>query len=318
MRYVRASFGEDDADSKDAGPIPMKIVDLGFGTTPAGHRFRYESTIAEMAEAAVQSKDLFEALGVRMAPTCELARMIGELLDMERSSREGVGSAPVDAFKLMRASIIHRICAAIVDAKDDPLLPGKLRKITSGSFDPRWPSRTEGRDIVWELQLRHMLSLRQMKVRLDEPDLVVTGESEEFGIACKKIYGEASLDRALRNATKQIKGAHRRGLIAINIDALMPPRLFLIANTPRELNGKLVKRVDEFTRDNLTVIRRYADRVAGLLISLDHFALGDSGMIPGNGTICQFNPSARCSALDELEKAMKTGGTPVHGAGSQD
>lgn len=69
-----------------------------------------------------------------------------------------------------------------------------------------------------------------------------------YGVACKKIYSENSVEKAIKKGGVQLKTANLRGLIAINLDdLLLPPNRILYASSQDFLRQMLQDYIIKFT-----------------------------------------------------------------------
>ena len=77
----------------------------------------------------------------------------------------------------------------------------------------------------------------------DPPDLELTlpGMSTPYGIACKKVYSENSLNRRFSKGLKQLLPYSGAGLVAFNLDDLTPERGLLRAAVRRDASDHLHK-----------------------------------------------------------------------------
>ena len=84
-------------------------------------------------------------------------------------------------------------------------------------------TRSQGKDHLWELDLLFSLRQRGLSCQLaDPPDIVVAMADGTFPIACKKVYSEKGVEAQMRRGVKQLTGHGAGGLVAFNIDDLVP------------------------------------------------------------------------------------------------
>jgi len=85
-----------------------------------------------------------------------------------------------------------RIARAIEVALEDVGSREAIHRITRSDINLSKRKQSRGKDALWELDLYRRFKLGNVKVRFDEPDLVVSLGKEfgDYGISCKKIYFE--------------------------------------------------------------------------------------------------------------------------------
>lgn len=103
-----------------------------------------------------------------------------------------------------------------------------------------------GKDALWELDLYRRIKLGGSPVRFAEPDLVVSlgANIGEYSVACKKIYSEQAAIKRFKDACSQIKTHGRPGIVAFNLDDLVPENQ--VWTEPD--NAALKRRLDDMNR----------------------------------------------------------------------
>jgi hypothetical protein len=118
----------------------------------------------------------------------------------------------------------QRIAHAIEVALDDPHAQATIRRITTSAVELSDPSRSPGKDALWELDLFRRLQLGGTGVRFGEPDLIVPLRhlGLDYSIACKKVYSPSAIKNALKSGVKQVQKSGRHGVVALSVDYLPP------------------------------------------------------------------------------------------------
>ena len=133
----------------------------------------------------------------------------------------------------------------------------------------------KAKDTLWELELYQILRAHSIKASLGEPDIVANYSGAQVGIACKKFYSESNVSKVLSNAVGQIEKTFELGIIAINLDDLLPADSIIKVKTLEQMSGALVQRNDDFLRAHERHLRRYLTpgRALSALISCSAFAI---------------------------------------------
>jgi hypothetical protein len=108
----------------------------------------------------------------------------------------------------------------------------------------------------------------------EPPDIVVNFDDTCIGIACKKIYSERHVQNVLSQAVGQIEKEFEFGIVAINIDDLLPPQATLnlessyaVEERLNQYNGEFLRRHDRHFRKYLTKGRLISAIISSCVIS---------------------------------------------------
>lgn len=205
---------------------------------------RAKTDFFKLSEQASEIENLYAERGVRLPPECTLATWIANVrtIAANRAAGPHVGHTHMEHFKAIH---LYRVTDAILALSEVENGEIYLRKITENLnfFDAE---RSPAKDIFWELELWWMLKRKLPLARLvDPPDIMLPLNGGTMGLACKAVYSEASVEKALSTGVKQVTGNCDAGIVAFNIDSLLPP--------PRETVE---------TQDSGTIIR--AENKAGI------------------------------------------------------
>jgi hypothetical protein len=145
---------------------------------------------------------------------------------------------------LFRVSFLDRIADAVLPLATVPDRAKYLTVLTSGSLDLLQRDLSITKNILWELELWARLCGRGLSATLHEPDLVVHFEDATVGIACKKLYSDNNVAKVLSEAVGQIEATHDFGILAVNLDDLVPAGQILKATTQAAM-GKRIEQINE-------------------------------------------------------------------------
>ena len=135
-----------------------------------------------------------------------------------------------------------------------------LARISKKDMDLDVRKQSQGKDALWELELLAFLRRNGARAWLEEPDIMVSLNGVDYPIACKKVNSEAGVIDQVRSACDQLKKFGSLGIVALNIDALIPENAVLRGRTEQEAGGVLRKMAEDFLDKN---IRKLQDAIAG-------------------------------------------------------
>jgi hypothetical protein len=186
----------------------------------------------QIKEKAFAVESLYAENKVSLPPTSDLARLLADamvLSDAWLTGQEDKLSMTV----LFRVAQLNRIADALLTIHMVPHRNVFMTALASGSLDLLDRKQSTAKDYLWELELWSILKRSSFDAILEEPpDIVVRFADCRIGIACKKIYSERHVQNVLSQAVAQIEGDFDFGIVAINIDDLVPPNQIL--RTPNQ------------------------------------------------------------------------------------
>ena len=148
-------------------------------------------------------------------------------------------SETTDMTLLFKSLHIERISSAMQVLNSEDSKKKYLKSLLRGTlnFFERKPSHAKS--ILWELEVCAKIRKSIPDTQLVEPDVVVNIEGQKIAIPCKKIFSEKGVSKVLSNAVSQFENSFEFGMVALNIDDLIPADLLLQAKTFAELGDKL-------------------------------------------------------------------------------
>jgi hypothetical protein len=164
---------------------------------------------------------------------------------------------------------VSRIVAAVNAVRDDAALPRVLGELLDGDMNLLARSQSKAKDTLWELELLRIMRTNGIHAVLDEPDLLLAGTTDEIGVACKKLYSEANFSKVISVAVKQIRRSLKMGLVAVNIDDLLPADAVLKADSEAVASQMINTRISDFMVRQEHYLRRYLEpgRAVAILVS---------------------------------------------------
>jgi hypothetical protein len=142
---------------------------------------------------------------------------------------------PVDT--LFSVALFNRIADAVLPLGAVRERTRYLIALNSGNLDLLQRTKSHAKNVLWELELWSILRRRNFDTFLEEPpDIVVRFEDSKIGIACKKLYSDKHVQNVLSQAVAQIEPTFDFGIVAVNLDELVPPDKILRTPTPEEMS----------------------------------------------------------------------------------
>jgi hypothetical protein len=209
-------------------------------------------------------RSIFKCHGVNIDDRSDLNKLLNE------SQTASGDTIPVPTvFKNLH---IHRIYSGILAlvSLEHSNKPHTLKKLLKGDLDFHNLVNSEAKNILFELELAHKLSSEGAEVALVEPDIVVDIGNIKVALACKKIMSPKNLKSIIKKAHKQIKKQNSDfGIIALNIDDLLPTDRILKAKNGNESTDKIRTKIDMFIKNNKIHLSRKigTDKIIGIIIS---------------------------------------------------
>lgn len=222
------------------------------------HRRRV-SSIEEFRTMAHELRVAFQSEGIALNPQSGIAELIRA---GEEISDTGIGD-------FLLGLHLERVYRAIVPLSGHSFRKQYLHKLKSGNLRFLNRVKSPARNHLFELEVwRSLNNLKAKCADLDEPDVHVKLGNSDIGIACKKIYSENGVSKALSNAVKQIDNhCPGLGMVAFSIDDLFPEGESVGAGTIDEASNFLAGVCKDFLISNEGNLKRYfrSGRIVGAL-----------------------------------------------------
>jgi hypothetical protein len=221
--------------------------------SPSG-RPDYVATYAQVVEKASRVRSLLESRKIRLNSASVLGQLMkkAEALSIEWKLGE---RNPGWQDRLLSALHVNRICSAVLGVGSDQGAQEALRRVASKDMNLPLHDQSQGKDAFFEIELADYLLRHGMTAILAEPDILLKLDSIDYPIACKKINSLSNLEGQLRNGVRQLRPFGGAGLIALNVDLLVPENSILVKDTATEANGELIALINGFREANRYVLQ---------------------------------------------------------------
>lgn len=241
---------------------------MDVGVVAAESRGIARSSYQQIAERAEETKDIFQQRGIKLPRDSSLAKLLRSAVNLSTSWNNGerVG----DIREILAASHAKRVAGAIVAMAGEANAEQSLRRIAGNPIDLSLRAQSQGKDHLWELELCQWLRGRGMRAFLiDPPDIVLDLAGKSFPIACKKIYSHKGVEAQMSKGAKQLRGFEGGGVVALNIDDLLPEDTVLKERDHVAASNVLGQFVATFIEEHRFKLQRFvaAGRCDGVLVS---------------------------------------------------
>ena len=152
---------------------------------------------------------------------------------------------------------LGRIAEAVLPLKSEKKRDEYLKHLLSGSLNFLEREKSKAKNLLWELEVWSWLREKTGNVELEEPDVTVNYDGSFIGIACKKLYSEKNAHNIPSKKVKQIEKRHEFGIVAINIDNLLPENNIIQAENINAANEMLRKNNDKFLGEHSRYFEKY-------------------------------------------------------------
>ncbi len=218
--------------------------------------WKYQSsTYAHIKGRAIELLERFRSAGLdvrRSGSIQNLVRLASELSDAWLCN----GLRAITFGHILAMLQVDRIATAAIvipRARETAL----LKDLLNGSLDLLKREQSKAKDTLWELELLRILTDHGISADLREPDILFSLSGPTLGVACKKIYSEANVSKVVSKAVSQIERDTEFGIVALNIDDLLPADVLLMVDTREEMVKSLVDFIQAFMARHERHFQRY-------------------------------------------------------------
>lgn len=236
--------------------------------TPVETRADAVWTYNEMADRARQTRAFFAEKKIGIHRDSALGVLLREAEALAKEWEDGTNEGGIN--RLIAAAHANRIAEAIDAVRSDTNIDECLRRIAGNSVNLSDRVPSQGKDALWEIELLARLRRNRFEARfLDPPDIVIELEGASYSIACKKIYSERGAEAQVRKGVKQLEASGAPGIIALNLDDLVPAASLLEAETLSQAHDFMHAFNVAFITRQQPRIQRYISggRCDGILVS---------------------------------------------------
>lgn len=223
-------------------------------------------TFDALAISASNVQLLYQNLKINVNPSSVLARLLKHCHKILEAWKRGEGQ---NVQAMIDASNTGRIVDSILEAGTGIAALELLKRIAKNDIDLAAREISQGKDALWELELLLYLRRRNIRVQLQEPDLRAVVGNYDFPIACKKIYSEKKVGNQMSSGAQQLQDFTGKGIIALNIDDLIPGDTILTAPTLAVAEKKMHEFILSFLGRHQHKIRDFLKlrKCEGVLVS---------------------------------------------------
>ncbi len=212
----------------------------------------------QLVELGSRLHEQFAQFGLDLNKSRSLSRYLSYASIMA-DFEENESSTKPSFSNLLGALHLHWIGEAVLSGTIPTEFKNKLEELLDGDLDLLKRNRTRAKDTLWEFEVRNVLARGNILSRFEEPDLVISSSPTPIGIACKKIYSEKNLGKTVSIAVEQIERRGQEGVIALNIDDLLPADVLVkVPNSIRAINH-FRRRCEEFIERHERIFLRYLE-----------------------------------------------------------
>lgn len=234
--------------------------------TRSPHVWKYEDIDAGGAKL----RELFEQRNIKISELSALSKLLKQATTLSEEWRQGSGANHTRT--LVDSGHANRIIQAVISGASDPGSLECMKRIANKDVDLSQRVSSQGKDALWELEFLAMLKSKGVKAYLSEPDIVANFLFDDCSIACKKVYSDAgrAVESQVRSGVKQIERSGRPGMVALNIDDLVPADVLFKAKTTDAAMDVLADLVRAFLDRHQMRLQRFVKdgRIDGILISV--------------------------------------------------
>lgn len=188
----------------------------------------WTDTYREVASKAQLVREIFQRRDIKLRAGSALSRLLKQAdVLTEAWDQERVPDLKV----LCEAAHVNRLADSITALPDEPGIQEALRRMAGSVMQPDERTFSQGKDALWEIALLADFRIAGLASRAAEPDIVVNFGSGDYPVACKKIWSDSGVRNQIRAGAKQLRPFKNGGIIAFNLDELVPVGKILVDET---------------------------------------------------------------------------------------
>ena len=197
-------------------------------------RFRHEA----IREKVNGIERIYSNANIRISSSHQLFGLLNDAKELAAEWSKG-DIAETDMNKLFSALHVERIYSGIQLLETEKNKEKYLKDLLNGTLNFFERDTSHAKSILWELEAFTKIKKAIPETYLDEPDIVFDIDQFRIAVPCKKVFSEKGVPKVLSNAVSQIENEHEFGIVAINIDDLIPESKLLKARTFDEAGDRL-------------------------------------------------------------------------------
>ena len=230
---------------------------------------RSKTNYLEIKARAKQIEDIYEKANIQIPSNSGLGELIKTAKDLSDNWLLGnKGNLNYQMFFLTMH--LDRIADPLLLLNNEDTKDKYLKELLSGSLNFFDGKTSHAKDIFWELEAWAKIRKRFASAYLQEPpDIVVDYDDSQIGISCKKLYSEKHVQNVLAEAVNQIEQAFEFGIVAVNIDDLLPAEAVLKMENSDAVTERLNQINLDFIKRHFRHFTKYlsASRIISAIVS---------------------------------------------------
>lgn len=165
------------------------------------------------------------------------------------------GAVP-DAAVFCEAAFVNRLADAVTALPDEAGIKTALERMAGSIMQSDNRQQSQGKDSLWEVILLAELRARGLAAIAAEPDILLKINGADYPIACKKIWSVDNMCKQISKGAHQVAPFNNGGIIALNLDDLVPPGHVVAQPTNVEAQRHLALCNAAFIDSNKHTLRR--------------------------------------------------------------
>ncbi len=242
------------------------LVPAGWVTDSAANT--EVSDFQKLKDKAVEIENLYKKANIVLQSESELAHMIQNTKNCWELQLSGKQYSRNNFFLCLH---LDRVAKAILPLQNEDQQTQclYLKKLLSGTLDFFKREKSEAKSFLWELEVWSWLREKTENVKLEEPDVTIDYNDSHIAIACKKLYSEKHVQNVLSEGVGQIEKGFEFGIVAINIDELLPENMVLKAGNTNIAAEIIQKNNDKFLNKHSRHFEKYfsKSRIISVVVS---------------------------------------------------
>jgi ribosomal protein S15P/S13E len=214
-------------------------------------------SLPKIGKLAVKLENLYNKYQVLIPSSSDLASLIKSAKELTYHL-ENNQKNKITRELIINTLFLYRIISAVLPIDGYNKVKGSLKKLTKKNLNIFNREKSNAKDKFCEIGIWEKLKKMGAPVDFGEPDIYWKEKGLVFGIACKKIYSDAHIQRITSKAVKQISQSTTYGMIAFNLDDLVvPENKILECRNETEGVGKLIEVGQNFLNKHQRHFKKY-------------------------------------------------------------
>lgn len=211
---------------------------------------------------------LYADANITINSNSQLAKLLDSVQQLSNALSCGENSK-INMNLFFKALHVERVASAFEFLETEEKKNKYLNDLLNGTLDFFERKPSHAKSILWELEVWTKLKNAMFHAYLKEPDVVVNFGKSIISIPCKKIFSEKGVPKVLSEAVSQIEKSSEFGIVAMNIDDLLPGGVVLNARTFSQQADKLYNENVKFLNKHKRHFVRYFNksRIIAAIIS---------------------------------------------------